>query len=69
MAEVKYLTEDRIETVVFLLPDVWNLPHTDPEELTAKDEEQEEQEVWSSCYSFCHGSKTTRQNANKWVLV
>lgn len=63
MAEVKYLTEERIETVVFLLPDVWNLPHTDPEEPTPKEEEQEEQEVWFSGYYFSHGSKITNPSS------
>ncbi|XP_041935786.1 cell cycle and apoptosis regulator protein 2 isoform X1 [Alosa sapidissima] len=44
MAEMRYLSEERVETVVFLLPDVWNLPHTVPEEETPKEEEPEEQE-------------------------
>ncbi|XP_012696170.2 cell cycle and apoptosis regulator protein 2 [Clupea harengus] len=44
MAEIRYLSEQRVETVVLLLPDVWNLPHTEPEEEAPKEEEQEEQE-------------------------
>lgn len=56
MAEIRYLSEQRVETVVLLLPDVWNLPHTEPEEEAPKEEEQEEQEVGSSSY-FNHSSK------------
>ncbi|KAL2087681.1 hypothetical protein ACEWY4_016509 [Coilia grayii] len=44
MAEMRYLTDQRVETVVFLMPDVWNLPQTESEELTPKEENQQEQE-------------------------
>lgn len=42
MAELRYLSDQQLETVVLLLPDVWNLPQTDPME--EEEEQTEEQE-------------------------
>ncbi|XP_063067711.1 cell cycle and apoptosis regulator protein 2 isoform X2 [Engraulis encrasicolus] len=44
MAEMRYLTELRVETVVFMMPDVWNLPQIENEDLPPKEEEPEEGE-------------------------